>query len=139
MNKTYKAPEILYEVSAFNETVSKIPYIEVEKNAKMPPCLFIFEYKQTDEFELDQKGNKQMVYDQIPHQFVDLESLKDKLPPHLNDLVRVALGMKPLKEAQGSGQDILDKAKANAEKIREGLLKQKAEAESNKSKKNKDK
>jgi hypothetical protein len=31
--------------------------------------------------------------------------------------------MKPLKEAQGSGQAILDKAMANAEKIREKAAK----------------
>jgi hypothetical protein len=35
--------------------------------------------------------------------------------------------MKPLKEAQSAGQIIMDKARANAEKMREELLKKKAQ------------
>lgn len=138
-NDKYELPEILYDEPMPGHQPNPFPFINVKRNAKLPHVIFIEERKETGETEPGPDGRPQEIVECLMHKFVDLESLKDKLPPHLNDIVRVALGMKPLKEAQGSGQVILDNAKANAEKIREGLLKQKADAESSKSKKNKDK
>lgn len=82
----------------------------------MPPVLFIFEYRHTGEVEPDEKGREVPIIDQIPHKYVDMELLKEKLSPEVNDVVRVALGMKPLKEAQSSGQAILDKVYSKIDK-----------------------
>jgi len=113
----YEVPVILYEEPKNGERPNPIPYIDVASTAKMPPVLFIFEYRQTGEFEPDSKGNPVEIVDQIPHKYVDMEHLKDKLPPHLNDMIRTLLGMKPLKEAQKDGQVILEKVnKAVADK-----------------------
>ena len=46
------------------------------------------------------------------HKFVDMEILKEKLDEDTNDKVRVALGMKPLAEAQAAGKPIMDKVMA---------------------------
>lgn len=126
VNERYEVPEILYEEPGKGEKPNPIPYIEVPTGKKMPPVLFIFEYRHTGETEPDEKGREQQVIDQIPHKYVDLEVLKEKLPPNLNDIVRVALGMQPLKKAQEAGQKILDKVHAGAEKIKEELLKEAA-------------
>lgn len=138
-NDKYELPEILYDEPMPGHQPNPFPFINVKKGSKLPHVIFIEERCETGETEPGPDGRPQAIVECMMHKFVDLESLKDKLPPHLNDLVRVALGMKPLKEAQAAGQQILDKANDNAQKIREGLLKQKAEAESNKPKKNKDK
>lgn len=109
-----QVPLILYEEpTGKNEGGIPFPYIEIPKAGAMPPVLFIFEYKHTGEFEPDEKGNPAAIVDQFLHKYVDLEHLKDKLSPATYDMVRVALGMKPLKEAQAAGQKILDKVKSN--------------------------
>jgi hypothetical protein len=105
----YEVPVILYEEPKAGDRPNPIPYIDVSKDGKMAPVLFIFEYRQTGEFEPDSKGNPVEVVDQIPHKYVDMEHLKEKLPAHLNDMIRTLLGMQPLKEAQKEGQVILDK------------------------------
>ena len=107
-------PLILYEEPSSRDSKEiPFPYIEVAKEGMMPPVLFIFEYKHTGETEPDDKGREVAVVDQIPHKYVDMELLKEKLPADVNDQVRIALGMKPLKEAQDSGQKILDKVYSN--------------------------
>lgn len=112
-NEKYEVPVILYEEPKPGDKPNPIPYIDVPVKGKMPPVLFIFEYRQTGEYEPDSKGNPVEMVDQIPHKYVDMEHLKDKLPPHLNDMIRTLLGMKPLKEAQEKGQVILDKVQKN--------------------------
>ena len=114
-NDKYEIPTILYEEPRPVEPPNPIPYIDVPKDGKMPPVLFIFEYKQTGEFEPGPNGNPIEIIDQLPHKFLDMEFLKEKLPPHLNDMVRTLVGMKPLKEAQKEGQVILDKVHQNVE------------------------
>lgn len=115
MSKTekYEVPTILYEEPKAGERPNPIPYIDVAKDKEMPPVLFIFEYKQTGEYEPDGRGNPVEIVDQIPHKYVDMEHLKEKLPPHLNDMIRTLVGMKPLKEAQKDGQVIMDKVNKN--------------------------
>jgi hypothetical protein len=119
----YELPEICYDEPQPGHAPNPFPFILVKKGGKVPVVLFIEVRQDTGEIEPGPDGRPQEIVDCIMHKYVDLESLKDRLPPHLNDIVRVALGMKPLKEAQGSGQAILDKAMANAEKIREKAAK----------------
>src|SRR5690349_14627413 len=111
MNKTekYEIPEILYEEPVPGHAPNKIPYIEVQQDKTMPPVLFIFEYKHTGETEPGSNGEPVSIVDQIPHKYVDMEFLKSNLSSELNDLVRIAIGLKPLEEAKRKGQDILDK------------------------------
>lgn len=113
----YEVPEILYEVDAQGNQVSQIPYIEVPVNKQMPPVLFIFEYRHTGETEPDEKGREVPVLDQIPHKYLDMEFLKEKLPSHINDIVRTCIGLEPLKKAQSEGQKVLDKVNENIEKL----------------------
>ncbi len=116
-------PEILYEAPTKDgQKTSPIPYIEVAKNKIMPPVLFIFEYKETGEHESDENGRPQMIVDQIPHKYFDLEFVKEKLSPELFDTIRTALGMQPLKEAQRSGQKILDKVLAKTDALKTEAL-----------------
>lgn len=116
-HEKYELPEILYDEPMPGQPPNPFPFINVKKTAKMPPVLFIEERKDTGETEPGPNGKPQEIVDCLMHKYVNLELLKEKLPPHMNDIVRVALGMKPLKEAQDSGQAILDKVRSNAEKI----------------------
>lgn len=84
----------------------------------MPSVIFIEERKETGETEPGSNGESVEIIMSEMHKFMDLEVLKEKLPPHLNDIVRVAVGLKPLKEAQESGQAILDKVRENIKKDR---------------------
>lgn len=122
-HEKYELPEILYDEPEKGKIANQFPFINVKKDGKMPPVIFIEERKNTGEIEPGLNGTSQEIVDCLMHKFVDLEVLKEKLPPHLNDLVRVSLGMKPLKEAQGSGQKILDQAMENAKKIKENMEK----------------
>lgn len=114
----YEIPEILYEEPQPGIAPNRIPYIEVPKEKQMPPVLFIFEYKHTGETEPGPNGDPMAIVDQVPHKYVDMELLKEKLSPETNDEVRVALGLKPLLEAQKKGKDILDKVDKNVEALK---------------------
>ena len=127
-NEKYEVPEICYEEPKPGHDPNPFPFINVKRLSRMPTVLFIEERKETGKIEPGYAGEQEEVVDLLMHKFVDLEFLKEKLPPHLNDIVRVALGMKPLKEAQELGQKILDKASQNAQKIKEELLQRKAAA-----------
>lgn len=123
-NEKYEIPTILYEEPRQGERPNPIPYIEVQEGKKMPPVLFLFEYRHTGEVEPDSAGEPVAIVDQIPHQYCDMEFLKEKLPEHVFDMVRTKLGMKPLKEAQKSGQNILNKVNENVENIKEAIQKE---------------
>src|SRR6266542_3217713 len=99
-HEKYELPEICYEEPQPGQPANPFPFINVTLAAKMPPVLFIEERKETGETEPGPDGRPQEIVDCLMHKYVDLEVLKEKLPPHLNDIVRIALGMKPLKEAQ---------------------------------------
>ena len=131
----YEIPLILYEEpSSQGDKGIPFPYIEVPKEGKMPPVLFIFEYRHTGEVEPDANGKEAAIVDQIPHKYIDMEFLKEKLTPELNDMVRVAVGMKPLKIAQEEGQKVLDKVFAKVPGLTSAAQKEKEE-KTNKSKK----
>lgn len=128
VNKQPQLPVILYEEpSGKNDKGISMPYIEVPKGGQMPPMLFIFEYKHTGETEPDDRGREVAIVDQIPHKYVDMEYLKDRLSPELNDQIRVALGMKPLQVAKQEGQKILDKVMFQVSIIKDEAEKEKIE------------
>jgi hypothetical protein len=114
MAEKYEIPTILYEAPRNGkDSASRFPYIESSKTKPMPPVLFIFEYLDTGETEPGSSGEECAIIDAIPHKFLDMELLKEKLPSEINDMIRVAVGMKPLKEAQEKGQQILNKVFGN--------------------------
>lgn len=113
MTAKLKFPVIYYEETPEGEPVNPIPYIEMEKDETWPFILFIQEYRNTGELEPDSEGNPQPICDMYMHKYIDMEYLKEKLDPEVNDVVRVALGMKPLAEAQAAGQKILDRVMSN--------------------------
>lgn len=128
VNKQPQLPVILYEEpSGKSDRGISMPYIEVSKEGQMPPVLFIFEYKHTGETEPDARGKEVAIVDQIPHKYVDMEYLKERLSPELNDQIRVALGMKPLQVAKQEGQKIMDKVMFQVAIIKDEAEKEKQE------------
>lgn len=116
-----KLPVILYEEPLPGEEPNPIPYIEVKKDEEMEPVLFISEYKETGEFEIDPEQGSVQIVDMLIHAYASMDRLKSVLSPERFDEVRVALGMQPLQEASEAGQKVLDKVGANAQQHRERL------------------
>lgn len=114
-NQKPKIPILYYEEPAPGEPANPIPYIEVGLDEDMPKVLFISEYKETGEFEVDTGQGSMPIVDMLIHKYVDLDHLQKVLKPKTFDKVRVALGMKPLKEAQQAGKAVMDKVLQNAE------------------------
>lgn len=114
-----KQPEIFYEDP--DASHSEFPFIQTQKDEKMPSLLWVFDYHDSGEFEPDLKGNPVAIVDQIPHTYCNLQVLKEKLRPELFDEVRGAFGLMPLKESAKLGQEKLDKIFANVEKMKEDI------------------
>ena len=112
----FEMPVILYEDT--KDGAYSFPYMEIQKDKVMPPVLFMFEYKHTGETEPNESGEEVPVIDQIPHKFVDMEHLKSVLDPETNDKVRVAIGLKPLKEAQALGRPVIEKVLSKVSSMR---------------------
>ena len=123
ITKKQELPEILYESPSYpGEQTSPIPYIDSDKDNKMPVSLFIFEYFDTGEVEPDENGKPAKIVDQIPHQYIDMAVIKEVLTSSELDRLRVALGMKPLVQAQKEGKVVLDKVMAKQDDLKEKAL-----------------
>jgi len=66
-------PEIMYEEG------SQIPFIPVPAEQQMPDLLFVFESRETGEFEPDSDGEETPVFDIDLHQYVNMRFLQSKL------------------------------------------------------------
>lgn len=108
--RTQWVPEILYEEN------SQIPFIEVPEGEEDPTKLFISIMRKTGEVEPGEDGSELPIYDMNLEMFVNIQSLKNKISPQLYDEVRMALGLKPLKEAMVAGMAITEKIRSNVEK-----------------------
>jgi hypothetical protein len=108
-------PEIVYEDDE-NGMTSRIPFVMVPKEEKMPKILFMFESRETGEFEPDIEGNPLPIVDMELHQYADMSFLKKGLSADLYDKVRICLGLKSLKEAVTAGSTITNKIRENLEK-----------------------
>ena len=104
-------PEIMYEES--EEGSSHIPFIMVPQDQTMPKLLFIFESRQTGEFEPGTEGEEVPVYEWDLHQYADMQILKDKLDITTYDKVRLALGLEPIAVAYQKGKKIGEKVRTN--------------------------
>lgn len=98
-------PEIYYE-EGNDGLSSQIPFISVPKDEEMPKMLFIFESRETGEFEPGPKGEELPVTEMTLHQYADMEYLKTGLTPDEYDRVRDVLGLQPMKQAVESGKQI---------------------------------
>ena len=106
-------PEIMYEESEDGLT-SNVPFIQVPTDEIMPGVLFIFESRDTGEFEPGPDGEELPVTDLELHKFCNMNTLKAKLSVEEYDRVRAVLGLEPLKVASQKGTQI-------THKIREGI------------------
>jgi len=109
-------PEIMYE-EAEDGLSSKIPFIMVPKEQEMPRVLFVFESRETGEFEPGPSGEKLPILEMDLHQYADMVYLKQGLTPELYDEVRVCLGLEPLQQAAEKGKQITDNIRKNISEV----------------------
>lgn len=98
-------PELMYEDDDNGQT-SKIPFIMVPSDEEMPKTLFVFESRETGEFEPGSEGEELPVVQWDLHQYADMAVLKERLDLETYDKVRNALGLEPMKSAVKKGQEI---------------------------------
>ena len=112
MSSNNWVPEIMYEDDE-NGMTSKIPFIMVPKGQVMPHLLFMFESRETGEYEPGPEGEQLPIVDMELHQYADMIKLKRGLSPELYDQVRVCLGLEPLTPASIKGSAITKRIKEN--------------------------
>lgn len=115
MNKNKWIPEIMYEEND-NGMTSHIPFIMVPKNEIMPNIIFIFENRETGEYEPDERGNPVPIMEMDLHQYADMNKLKLGLDEETYDKVRICLGLEKIKDASDKGKKISENIKNNLEK-----------------------
>ena len=74
-------PEIMYEDSDESGLTSKIPFIMVPETENMPKLLFMFESRQTGEFEPGIDGEQLPIVEMELHQYADMAQLKENMAP----------------------------------------------------------
>ena len=111
-NTTNWYPEIMYEEQE-DGISSKIPFIMVPKDQKMPKLLYVFETRETGEFEPGPTGEMLPIQEMDLHQYADMSVLKENLNWVEYDNVRFALGLKPINEAAQAGQKITENIRQN--------------------------
>jgi len=111
-------PEIMYEDDD-NGMTSKIPFIMVPQTETMPKVLFMFESRDTGEFEPGPEGEQLPIVDMELHQYADMVHLKKGLTPELYDQVRLCLGLEPLNKAVTKGVNITERIRQNITNIEE--------------------
>ena len=82
----------------------------------MPEILYIFESRETGEFEPGPEGEDLPVTEMDLHQYADMSILKERLDEATYDKVRNSLGLEPLKTATTKGEKITDAIRENLEK-----------------------
>ena len=106
-NGTNWVPEIMYEEAA-EDGASQLPFIMVPAEEVMPKLLYIFESRETGEFEPGLEGEEVPVIEWDLHQYADMAILKSSLRPELYDEVRQALGLEPMSVAVAKGRKITE-------------------------------
>lgn len=105
-------PEITYE-EMDGGISSNIPFIAVPFNQEMPKIIFIFESRETGEFEPGLDGEQLPIVEMDLHQYADMAILKEGLAADEYDRVREVLGLEPLKEAAKQGAEISKAVRKN--------------------------
>ena len=112
MSKVW-VPEIMYEDSGDEGLTSHIPFVQVPDSEEMPKLLYIFESRETGEFEPGPEGEDLPVTEMDLHQYADMNSLKETLDTETYDKVRIALGLEPLQQAAQKGREITNTVRKN--------------------------
>jgi len=106
-------PEIMYEEAESEGMTSHIPFIPVPQEEEMPNILYIFESRETGEYEPGPDGEELPVTEMDLHQYADMGALKTTLDLETYDKVRIALGLEPLKDAEAKGKNITQNIRNN--------------------------
>ena len=106
-------PEIMYEDPAEIGASSAIPFIPVPNGEEMPRILYIFETRETGEFEPGADGEDLPVTEMDLHQYADMLVLKNNLDSVSYDKVRSALGLEPMESAVAKGAKITENIRNN--------------------------
>jgi len=109
-------PEICYEEDGESGLTSHIPFIPVPAGEYMPRILYMFESRETGEFEPGPTGEDLPVTEMELHQYADMQILKSNLNADEYDVVRSALGLEKMKTAVTKGQEITNNIRKNLEK-----------------------
>ncbi len=105
-------PEIMYEEQE-DGLSSKIPFIMVPQDQSMPKLLYVFESRETGEFEPGTEGEMLPMLEMDLHQYADMLVLKQKLDTETYDIVRTALGLQKMSDAVSKGQKITENIRQN--------------------------
>jgi len=105
-------PEIMYE-EGDDGMSSNIPFIMVPSDEKMPGMIFIFESRETGEYEPNEDGDPVPILEMDLHQYADMLTLKNGLDEETYDRVRECLGLDPLRKAAAAGKKITEKIRKN--------------------------
>lgn len=105
-------PEIMYEESDDGMT-SNIPFIMVPQEEIMPKVVFIFESRETGEYEPNEEGDPVPIMEMDLHQYADMLILKEGLDEDTYDKVRQVLGLEPLRQAVSKGKKITENIRKN--------------------------
>tara|TARA_Y100000590_G_C15692421_1_gene1003904 strand:+ start:651 stop:1031 length:381 start_codon:yes stop_codon:yes gene_type:complete len=98
-------PEIMYEEDETGLS-SHIPFVQVPENEEMPRLLFVFESRNTGEFEPGPNGEELPVTELDLYQYANMNYLKTRMTPIEYDNLRFALGLEPLGNAVAKGKKI---------------------------------
>ena len=112
MSNNKWVPEIMYEESD-DGISSNIPFIVVPYNEVMPKVVFIFESRETGEFEPNEEGEPVPILEMDLHQYADMLELKEGLDEKTYDKVRKCLGLQPLRVATVAGKKITENVRNN--------------------------
>jgi hypothetical protein len=107
-------PEIMYEESDDGMS-SNIPFIMVPQDQEMPKVVFIFESRETGEYEPNEDGDPVPIMEMDLHQYADMAILKEGLDSSTYDVVRKVLGLQPMKQAVAAGKKITNNVRKNLE------------------------
>ena len=106
-------PEIMYEDPAEVGASSAIPFIPVPSGESMPKLIYIFESRETGEFEPGPDGEELPVTEMDLHQYADMLVLKSGLDSETYDKVRAALDLEPMRSAVTKGLKITQNVRNN--------------------------
>jgi hypothetical protein len=98
-------PEFEYE-EAEDGLTSKIPFIQVPDEEKMPALLYVFESRDTGEVEPGPEGEELPVTEITLHQYANMGICKARMNSVEYDNLRFTLGLESFQDAAIKGQEI---------------------------------
>lgn len=116
MSKNKKKEQWNGNAEVMYQEGSQIPFIEVPVGETIPNKLFVWEFKQTGEYEPGPSGEDIPICDTDIHIYFNYKVAKEVLGPELLDKVRVAFGLEPLEKATEKGKAITERVVENAER-----------------------